>query len=56
LQGSKLFDGAKGKKDMSPKWIKVDLPALKGEITANPLKDDFEKNIQTNLIIEYYSK
>jgi len=56
LKKSKLFEAVKSKKDTSPKWMKVNLQELKGEITAEPSKDDFEKNIQTNLIIEYYSK
>jgi len=56
LKKLKLFEAVKSKKDTSPKWMKVNLQELKGEITAEPSKDDFEKNIQTNLIIEYYSK
>ena len=55
-QKSKLFDQTKDKKFMPPKWLKVDHKSLTGEIVAEPGKDDFEKNIQTNLIIEYYSK
>lgn len=53
---SRLFEEAKNRKDTSPKWLKADLAGLSGEIVAEPSKDDFEKSIQTNLIIEYYSK
>ncbi|KKQ71938.1 MAG: 30S ribosomal protein S4, small subunit ribosomal protein S4 [Candidatus Peregrinibacteria bacterium GW2011_GWC2_39_14] len=56
LRGSKLFETAKASKFNPPKWIKVDLKSLTGEIVAEPDKDDFEKSIQTNIIIEYYSK
>lgn len=53
---SKLFEETKNRKDMSPKWLKVDLKALSAEVIGNPGKDDFEKSIQPSFIIEYYSK
>lgn len=53
---SKIFETVKNLKFSPPKWIKCDLKTLSGEIAAEPAKDDFEKSIQTNLIIEYYSK
>lgn len=55
-RGSKLFEGVKDNKFTAPKWLKVDQAALSGEIVADPSKDDFEKSIQPNIIIEYYSK
>lgn len=51
-----LFEDVKNKKNMAPKWLKADLATLSGEVIAEPGKDDFEKSIQINLVIEYYSK
>lgn len=55
-KSSKLFDFAKKGKFKAPKWIKVDLKALKGEIIAIPDKDDIEQSIDNHLITEFYSK
>lgn len=53
---SKLFEEMKKAKMKSPKWMKVELPLLKGEVTAIPGKDDIENIIEHQLITEYYSK
>jgi len=53
---SKLFEETKKAKVKAPKWMKVDLANLSGEITAIPGKDDIENIIEHQLITEYYSK
>ncbi|MBI5753805.1 30S ribosomal protein S4 [Candidatus Peregrinibacteria bacterium] len=53
---SKLFEETKKEKTKAPKWMKVELPLLKGEVTAVPGKDDIENIIEHQLITEYYSK
>lgn len=53
---SKLFEELKKAKHKAPKWIKVELSGLKGEITGVPDKDDIENIIEHQLITEYYSK
>ncbi len=55
-KSSKLFEEIKNAKHRSPKWLKVDLKSLKGEVTALPDKDDIEKVIEHQLITEFYSK
>ncbi len=55
-KASKLFEGADAKKFKPPKWLKVDLKALKGEVLALPDQDDIEKVINNQLITEFYSK
>ncbi|MBU1018346.1 MAG: 30S ribosomal protein S4 [Patescibacteria group bacterium] len=51
-----LKKAAENKKFKSPKWLKVDLGNLSGEILAMPGKDDAESSIDTQLIVEFYSK
>lgn len=53
---SPLFEKIKKSKIRTPKWIKSDLSALKGEIIAFPDKDDIEQGINNQLITEFYSK
>ncbi len=56
-QGSELFKPAKeNKKFKAPKWLNVDLSNLKGEIINMPEADDGESSIDTQLIVEFYSK
>jgi len=56
-KGSKLFEKAKNdKKFKSPKWLKVDLGGLKGEVINMPEKEDMESAVDTKMIIEFYSK
>ncbi len=51
-----ILKDASAKKSTAPRWIKVDLKNLSGEMVAEPEKDDFEKSIESQYIIEYYSK
>ncbi len=56
-KGSSLFEEVKkNKKFRSPKWLKIDLGNLQGEVIGLPEKDDAESNIDTQLVVEYYSK
>lgn len=55
-KNSKIFDETKKSKSRQPKWLKADLKALKGEVTALPDEDDIEKIIESQLITEFYSK
>lgn len=43
-------------KDYSPKWLNVDLKKLSLEVLALPEKDDLEKSIDSQLIVEFYSR
>ncbi len=43
-------------KDYSPKWLKVDLKKKTLEVLALPEKDDLEKSIDSQLIVEFYSR
>lgn len=51
-----VLKDASEKKPTAPRWMKVDLKNLSGEMVAEPEKDDFEKSIESQYIIEYYSK
>lgn len=51
-----VLKDAAGKKPSAPRWLKVDLKTLTGEVIAQPEKDDFEKAVESQYIIEYYSK
>jgi len=54
---SPLFEEVKkNKKFKSPQWLSSDLGILKVDIIGMPKKDDAESNIDTQLIVEYYSK
>jgi len=53
---SKIFDSAKASNVKPPKWIKVDIKNLKGEVAMLPDKDDIEQLIDNQLITEFYSK
>lgn len=55
-KASALFKDVGAKKQTSPRWIKVDMKNLSGEVIAEPEKDDFEKTINSQQIIEHYSK
>lgn len=56
LKTSALYGGMDKLKDYSPKWLKVDLKALSVDVLANPEKDDLEKTIDSQLIVEFYSR
>ncbi len=55
-KSSKLFEEIDASKVKGPKWLKVDIKNLKGEVIALPSNDDIEKVIDNQLITEYYSK
>jgi small subunit ribosomal protein S4 len=53
---SSLYSGLDKLKDYSPKWLKADLKKLNVEVLALPDKDDLEKSIDSQLIVEFYSR
>ncbi len=56
MKTSPLYSGLEKIKDYSPKWIKVDLKKVATEILSEPEKDDLEKSIDSQLIVEFYSR
>lgn len=44
------------KPEMIPTWLKLDAKTLKGEVVSEPPVDELMKKIDTQLIIEHYSK
>lgn len=57
LQSSPLFNEIKAtKKDLAPKWLEVDYSKLSIKVIALPDRDDFEQIIDSQLIVEFYSK
>jgi len=55
-KGVKIFEGLDKKKDTSPKWLKTDLKKGEAEVAFMPEKDDLERSINAQLIVEFYSK
>lgn len=56
-QKSPIFEKVRAnKKFKSPKWLKADNQALKCEVIYMPNKDDVEASVDTQLVIEFYSK
>lgn len=56
-QSSPLFADVKAnKKAVHPKWLEVDYGKLKGKVIALPEDDDLEQIIDSQLIVEFYSK
>lgn len=53
---SPLYADITKKKYTEPKWLKVELPQLKGEVIRDPNREDVEQIIESQLIVEYYSK
>ncbi len=53
---SPLYAGLDKLQDFSPKWLKVDLKGLAIEVLSLPEKDDLEKSIDSQLIVEFYSR
>lgn len=53
---SPLFAGLDKLKDYSPKWLKVDLKKLTIEVLSLPEKDNLEKSVDIQLIVEFYSR
>ena len=56
LKNSPLYTGLEKLKDYSPKWLSVDLKKMTIEVIALPEKDDLEKSIDSQLIVEFYSR
>jgi len=44
------------RKDGSPKWLKVDMKKGEAEVTFLPEKDDTESSVDSQMIVEFYSK
>lgn len=55
-KNSKLFEEAKQAKYKAPKWLNVDIKTLKGQVVSLPDQDDVEQVMDSQLIVEYYSK
>jgi small subunit ribosomal protein S4 len=56
-QKSPLFTEVKAnKKATNPKWLEVNYSGLSGKVVALPEDDDLEQIIDTQLIVEFYSK
>lgn len=53
---SPLFEEIKKKKAKAPKWLKVEPQSLQCEIIREIEKEDLERIIESQLIVEYYSK
>lgn len=53
---SPLYADLGSVKDFSPKWLKADLKKLSVEVLALPEQDDLEKSIESQLIVEFYSR
>lgn len=51
-----LKDDFKLNKTNLPSWLKIDAKKIKGEILNDPSKDDFPKEINSDLIVEFYSR
>jgi len=45
----------KNKKDF-PSWLRVDLSKFSGEVTAFPRREEIGINVDTQMIVEYYSR
>jgi len=43
-------------KEDIPSWLEMDIKNLSGKVTRKPQKDDIGYKINTNLIVEYYSR
>ncbi len=55
-KNSPLYSGLDKLKDYSPKWLKVDLKKIAVEVLSLPEKGDLEKSIDSQLIVEFYSR
>jgi small subunit ribosomal protein S4 len=51
-----MFDKSEDKKHLPPKWLKSNRKDLSISIEAIPEKEDFEKMIESHLIVEFYSR
>ncbi len=57
-EGKKFFKtvGQKIKSDRVPGWMHLDPAKLTGKVLHNPKKEEVEQNIDTQAIVEYYSR
>lgn len=55
-KSSALFAELAKQKFSPAKWIKADFTKLNAEITREPEMEELEKSVQTNLVVEFYSK
>jgi len=55
-KSSALFAELAKQKFGPAKWIKADFAKLNAEITREPEMEELEKAVQTNLVVEFYSK
>lgn len=53
---SKFKDLVEASTRVSPKWLEVDLAAMKGRVVAIPDREDIDLEIAEHLIVELYSK
>ncbi|MFA6917267.1 MAG: 30S ribosomal protein S4 [Candidatus Gracilibacteria bacterium] len=53
---SVLFTGLEKKKDIAPKWLKVDLKKPSFEVISLPDKNDLQQGVEAQMIVELYSK
>lgn len=56
VKNSPLYSGLEKLKDYSPKWLKVDLKNVSTEVLSLPENDDLEKSVDSQLIVEFYSR
>lgn len=56
VKASPLYQGFDKLKDFSPKWMKVDLKNLHVEVVDVPQADELEKSINSQMIVEFYSR
>lgn len=56
IKQSKLFEDVKKQKYAPSKWMKLDEKNIAGEITRELETEDLDKIVQTNLVVEFYSK
>jgi len=56
MKNSPLYAGLDKLKDYSPKWLKVDLKKVAVGVIAIPEKDELEKSIDSQVIVEFYSR
>ncbi len=56
IKKSKLFAEVEKQKFAPAKWLKIDYKSLSGEVARPIEKDELEPIVQSNLVVEYYSK
>ena len=55
-KNTKIFESLDKQRDSSPKWLKTDLSKGETQVSFLPEKDDLDKSINSQLIVEFYSK